>query len=141
MSFVNPTPDSELDANRAELRKAELRTTDEIDYVERWEQVLRVLEGLTPHEREKHFFMGIWGQETACGTVACAAGHCALDPWFRERGFIGEFDSRFNNTLQFPKTKPAEFFGQRGHNIIRRLRIRCRGREGADRVSEERRRS
>lgn len=95
-----------------------IRPTDEIDYVERWEQVLRVLEGLTPHEREKHFFMGIWGQETACGTVACAAGHCALDPWFRERGFIGEFDGRFNNTLQFPKAKPEEFFGQRGHNMI-----------------------
>lgn len=52
----------------------------------RWENVLRVLRGLSRHERKKHFDMGTWGEKTECGTVACAAGHCGLDPWFRKNG-------------------------------------------------------
>lgn len=55
--------------------------------VERWENVLRVLRALPEHERQKHWDMSTWGEKTECGTVACAAGHCGLDPWFRERGF------------------------------------------------------
>jgi hypothetical protein len=55
--------------------------------IERWENVLRVLQALTPHERRKHWNMANWGIKTECGTVACAAGHCGLDPWFRRRGF------------------------------------------------------
>lgn len=54
--------------------------------VVRWENVLRVLRGLSRHERKKHFDMGTWGEKTECGTVACAAGHCGLDPWFRKNG-------------------------------------------------------
>lgn len=49
------------------------------EQIERWENAERVLKGLTPHQRRKH-----WNE---CGTVACAAGHCGLDPWFRCRGF------------------------------------------------------
>jgi hypothetical protein len=55
--------------------------------IERWENVLRVLKGLTPHQRAHHWDMESWGYNTHCGTVACAAGHCGLDPWFRRRGF------------------------------------------------------
>lgn len=55
--------------------------------IERWENVLRVLRALTPHQRRKHWDMGSFGQRTDCGTVACAAGHCGLDPWFTRRGF------------------------------------------------------
>jgi hypothetical protein len=58
--------------------------------VERWENVLRVLRALTPHERREHWNMARWGVETDCGTVACAAGHCGLDTWFRRRGLILE---------------------------------------------------
>jgi hypothetical protein len=90
--------------------------TETSTMVERWEQLLRVLDGLTTHERQKHFYMGSWGVQTDCGTVACAAGHCALDPWFRERGFIGKFDHRYE--LIFPQLRPEVFFGQRGHNMI-----------------------
>lgn len=59
--------------------------------LEKWENVLRVLEGLSQHEREKHWDMSTWGVQTPCGTVACAAGHCALDPWFQERGLMASW--------------------------------------------------
>jgi hypothetical protein len=62
-----------------------IATTEQL--IERWANVLRVLRGLSRHERKKHFNMNWWGDKTACGTVACAAGHCGLDPWFRRRGF------------------------------------------------------
>ena len=68
----------------------------------RWENVLRVLRGLSRHERKKHWNMADWGEKTDCGTVACAAGHCGLDPWFRRQG------------LKFNFTKYAftnEYFG------------------------------
>lgn len=55
--------------------------------IERWENVERVLKSLSPHERRKHWDMRNWGVKTECGTVACAAGHCGMDPWFRRRGF------------------------------------------------------
>lgn len=67
-----------------------MKTWDELkkaQQVERWENVVRVLKALTPHQREKHWDMSDWGKTTDCGTVACAAGHCGLDPWFRRRGF------------------------------------------------------
>lgn len=55
--------------------------------IARWENVERVLSEMTPHERRKHWNMGTWGKKTDCGTIACAAGHCGLDPWFRRREF------------------------------------------------------
>lgn len=55
--------------------------------VERWENVLRVLRGLSRHERKKHWNMEVFIQETMCGTAACAAGYCSMDPWFKRRGF------------------------------------------------------
>ena len=30
-------------------------------------------------------------REGSCGTVACAIGHAACDPWFREQGLTGYF--------------------------------------------------
>jgi hypothetical protein len=66
--------------------------------IERWQNAARVLKALTPHERREHWDMGEWGRKTDCGTVACAAGHCGLDPWFRKRGF----------KLDFPKIKVSE---------------------------------
>jgi hypothetical protein len=61
------------------------------EQIERWEQAARVLKGLSRHERRKHFNMSFWGEKTDCGTVACAAGHCGLDSWFRRRGFKLDF--------------------------------------------------
>ena len=54
--------------------------------IERWENVVRVLTELPPHEKRKHFDMANWGVTNECGTVACAAGHCGLDPWFNKQG-------------------------------------------------------
>jgi hypothetical protein len=80
-------------------------------YIERWEQALRVLESMDEHTRTKHFDMWAWGSVTSCGTVACAAGHCALDPWFRERGLIGVLD---DYSMTFTDLQPYEFFGRGG---------------------------
>lgn len=91
-------------------------STDGSPYLERWQQALRVLEGMTEHERTQHFNMGTWGEKTDCGTVACLAGHCALDPWFSERGFTGRFNSY--GSLIFPAERPVDFFGARGYDHI-----------------------
>jgi hypothetical protein len=56
-------------------------------YIERLEQLIRVLQSLTPHEKRRHFDMEQWGYKNECGTVCCAAGHAARDPWFKRRGF------------------------------------------------------
>lgn len=56
-------------------------------YIERFEHLVRVLRGLSRHERAKHFNMEHWGVKTDCGTTMCAAGFCASDTWFRRRGF------------------------------------------------------
>lgn len=52
---------------------------------ERLGQVVRVLEEL-PSIRS--FDMGNWmyGKPAECGTVGCAVGWAASDPWFQERG-------------------------------------------------------
>lgn len=74
---------------------------DKATLIERWEQTLRVLENLSEHERRHHFDMGTWASKTKCGTVACIAGHCAMDPWFNGQGlrlakikWVGLFDSK-----------------------------------------------
>jgi hypothetical protein len=90
----------------------EISEPTQADYIERWEQALRVLESMTEHEREKHFDMDSWGVQTPCGTVACLAGHCSLDPWFRARGFASNFGQ--NGTLWFMNQMPSDFFGEVG---------------------------
>lgn len=69
-------------------------TIPRADQIARWEQAVRVLENLKPHERKKHFDMSAWGKKTPCGTVACAAGFCGLDRWFRKAGFSMDFKVR-----------------------------------------------
>lgn len=59
--------------------------------IRRWEHVDLTLKNLSPHEKRKHFNLGEWGKKTECGTVACVAGHCGLDPYFRRQGFKLEF--------------------------------------------------
>jgi len=53
-------------------------------YIERLEQVIRVLEELP---REKKFNLRTF---MTCGTTACACGWAGTDPWFRRRGFKTE---------------------------------------------------
>jgi hypothetical protein len=94
--------------------------------IERWEQAVRVLEGLDEHTRTQHWDMGVWGRRTPCGTVACAAGHCGLDPWFRERGLqlnmylfnIDAEDNPDNYDLDPDTFDVAGFFGYFGSRDI-----------------------
>lgn len=91
--------------------------------IERWENAIRVLQGLSRHERRKHWNMGWWGNKTACGTVACAAGHCGLDPWFRERGLKMDFTESvmYGKTwwdTDFDSEDVERFFGENGTNSI-----------------------
>lgn len=95
-----------------------MKTWDEISLarqIERWEQVLRVLRGLTRHQRRRHWNMGTWGEKTPCGTVACAAGFCGLDPWFRRRGLKNNFTSGFSD---WQGEEVGEFFGHEGSEEI-----------------------
>ena len=61
------------------------------EYVERLEQVIRVLEEL-PYGY--HLGMAAW---FTCGTTACACGWAAQDPWFIKRDFkLARDGSKFN---------------------------------------------
>jgi hypothetical protein len=97
--------------------------TDE-QKVERWENVLRVLRSMTPHQRKKHFNMSTWAEKNDCGTIGCAAGLCSFDPWFRRRGFKGEFVERVPDdgpicSFRFANRMfPEDFFGTVGHERV-----------------------
>ena len=81
--------------------------------VERWEQVIRVLRGLTKHQRTKHWDMSVYLEKNDCGTIGCAAGHCALDPWFRRRGYRADWRYSYGDIGYFmPDDVGGEhFFG------------------------------
>lgn len=88
--------------------------------IERWENVLRVLRSLTPHQRRRHWNMQIIGAKTECGTVACACGHSSLDPWFRRRGYAGYFEenNRYPGRVDLCTPDEYEFFGAEGTDGI-----------------------
>lgn len=87
------------------------------EQIKRWEHVNIVLSGLTPHEKRKHFYMGDWAQKTECGTIACAAGFCGFNPWFRRNGFT----LKFVKEADTPGGNPVSYFnlrtGEGGGNI------------------------
>jgi hypothetical protein len=91
--------------------------TESQDYIEPWEQALRLLENLTPHERREHLHMGIWGGPGPCGTVGCLAGLCSVNPWFEARGFTSDFRG-IEDELVFTGVHPTNFFGERGYQMI-----------------------
>ena len=67
-------------------------------YIERLEQVVRVLVELPP---EKKFDLQLWMR---CGTTGCAIGWAASDPWFNRRGlklesYVPMFQQRGKPTL------------------------------------------
>lgn len=66
------------------MSEYQLPAREAIEWVE---QGIRVLRELPLHERTEHWDMNYWGIKTACGTVACAAGHMAMDKWFIAHGF------------------------------------------------------
>jgi len=72
----------------------------EAKYIERLEQGIRVLEN--PPKGLK-FNLKLW---TACGTVACAVGMMAQDPWFQAQGL----------TLSHPKDGYPTFKQSQGWN-------------------------
>lgn len=82
--------------------------------IEKWENVYRVLHDMPEHDRQKHWNMAQWGVLTECGTVACAAGHCGLDPWFRKRGFRLNFNRGGDPDI----TPPETYFGYEGTGRI-----------------------
>lgn len=93
--------------------------------IERWENAERVLKSLSPHERRHHWNMGWWGEKTPCGTVACAGGHCAMDPWFRRRGLRMDFRTERRWTdgapvwdTEFDSSDIETFFGFIGSHEI-----------------------
>ena len=87
--------------------------------IARWENVVRVLENLTPHQRRKHWDMSWWGELTRCGTVACAAGHCGLDPWFRRRGLrLNLVKDEYGISQPDDSWDPEGFFDEYGFRAI-----------------------
>lgn len=46
-------------------------------------EAIRILKTIPP----SRFDMGRFASFTTCGTIACIAGHCAMDPWFNTQGF------------------------------------------------------
>lgn len=93
--------------------------------IERWQNVVRVLESLDKHQRTKHFSMINWGDVTDCGTVACAAGWCGLDPWFHSQGFAMRLFRHLPPFRGYPKIEidydlgdVEEFFGTEGSRIF-----------------------
>ena len=83
--------------------------------IERWQNVLRVLRALTPHQRRKHWDMQSFGYQDECETIACAAGHCSLDPWFRRRGFKSYVANR---ALQIAGYEETQFNTAWGNGCI-----------------------
>lgn len=55
--------------------------------IERFKKLIDTMQGLSLHEKRKHFDMANWGQRTECGTTMCAAGFCGSRKWFQNRGF------------------------------------------------------
>jgi hypothetical protein len=62
--------------------------------------------------------MGDFGRKTECGTVACAAGYCSLDPWFRRRGYTGEFSEDVTGAIKLVTGDEWGFFGHEGSDDI-----------------------
>lgn len=93
---------------------ADTKIPAQTELIERWVNVERVLAAMPEHERQHHWDMSTWGKKTTCGTVACAAGTCGLDPWFRERGFKLDFDRSGGHKI----TDVGSFFGLEGSQRI-----------------------
>jgi hypothetical protein len=111
MDTFDVTQPLEIKRGRGRPPISDGRSWDYISLEEKIERVDRarlVLKRMSKHAIEKHFDMSIWGNQTPCGTVGCAAGQCGLDPWFNRRGFRMHFN-RYGSQLW--STHPSRFFG------------------------------
>lgn len=83
------------------------------EQVERWERVRHVLRSMSKHQIDKHFDMTLWLTKAHCGTIGCAAGQCALDPWFNRRGYGVNWALPTKTTLD-----PEYCFGSSGYRDV-----------------------
>lgn len=88
------------------------------EQIARWNNVIRVLEALPPHERRNHWDMSTWGHKTECGTVACAGGHCGVDPWFNKHGLKLTIDNNYLSGSSTFGDMVIRFFGDEGSDAI-----------------------
>ena len=92
-----------------------IKPKNEKEQAERFYHAAEVLRHIDPGELN----LGGWGfSDTDCVTFACIAGHCSLNPWFREKGFsadwvlvIDDFELRVN-AGSF-RQMVWQFFGER----------------------------
>ena len=98
--------------------------------VRRWSKACRVIGNLSEHEIERHFVMRDWAIKTDCGTVGCAAGHCALDPSIQKDGFYINFTSW--GTFDHFTVNPSDYYGHYAFDNIftKRNYLELKGKEG-----------
>jgi hypothetical protein len=65
-------------------------TTTISDHIERLQQAVRVMKGLSEEQRA-NFDIDVLARRTERGIVACIAGYCGFDSWFQARGFSTTF--------------------------------------------------
>lgn len=135
MSAVEPTlPRTDEERHKIPLRRhlpplpkaRPWYTLTTAERVERWQNVVRVLESLDKHQRTKHFSMRNWSDITECGTIACAAGWCGFDPWFHSQGFAMRlfryppppFSTDSGVEIDYELGDVEEFFGTQGSGIF-----------------------
>ena len=60
--------------------------TDNSVYIERLQQAIRVMEGLSDEQRFKNVDIGVFVRNSDNGIVGCIGGLCGMDPWFQQEG-------------------------------------------------------
>ena len=88
------------------------------------QQAIRVLRTVPDHLFDMH----VYATDTDCGTTACIAGHCALDPWFQAQGLILICDpkrSRYPTYNGETDLIALAFFFQLNETTARRLFLAC----------------
>ena len=76
-------------------------------YREGLQQAIRVLQALPEQQRVNNFNISIYAIRSGVGVIACIAGHCGLDPWFQERGFV----TAIGESMGSVSVLPEDFFG------------------------------
>ncbi len=101
-------------------------------YIERLEQALRVMAGLSEQDRT-HFDITVIAIRSKRGLRACIAGHCGLDPWFQAQGLTTFVDDSKSGSTGDLSVGFGEFFGT--CNPFLRSRYPARFADGHEDVS------
>lgn len=80
------------------------------NYVERLEQAVRVMTGLSENDR-RQFDVDVWAATRDGGIAACIAGHCGRDPWFQAQGLYTYVGAPGGREIGSVYPHPIEFFG------------------------------